>query len=89
MWNATDSATFLELGNHFIPDADIFHQIVPEHRAAFERERWNPYRYPDPDSDKPSRLLDQLTWLREIDHADVDVVYLRAGHAVVTGRVEC
>jgi len=58
-----------------------------EHREAFERERWNLYRYPDPETDKPSGLLDQLCWLREIGYVAVDVVYLRAGHAIFTGRI--
>lgn len=53
----------------------------------FERERWNMYRYPDPDDiDKPSRLGEQLTWLEEAGFTDVDVFWMLAGHAIFGGR---
>lgn len=55
----------------------------------FERERWNMYRYPEagPDPvDKPSRLLDQLSWLLQAGFADVDVYWMQAGHAIFGGR---
>ena len=55
--------------------------------AYFEREKWNMYRYPDPDDiDKPSRLLDQLKWLEQAGFADVDVFWTQAGHALFGGR---
>ena len=55
--------------------------------AAFERERWNMYRYFDPnDIDKPSRLLDQLKWLEQAGFLDVDVYWMLAGHAIFGGR---
>jgi tRNA (cmo5U34)-methyltransferase len=55
--------------------------------AYFERERWNMYRYPEPDDiDKPSRLLDQLKWLEQAGFADVDVFWMQAGHALFGGR---
>lgn len=47
----------------------------------FEREHWNIFDYPDP-IDMPSRLADQLTWLREAGYADADVFWAWAGHAV-------
>jgi tRNA (cmo5U34)-methyltransferase len=54
--------------------------------AAFEREKWNMYRYFDPDDiDKPSRLLDQLKWLEQAGFADVDVYWMLAGHAIFGG----
>ncbi|MCU1258504.1 MAG: Methyltransferase type 12 [Bryobacterales bacterium] len=53
-------------------------------RAAFPGT-WNFYRYPDPETDKPSGLFEQLTWLHEIGYIGVDVLYLRAGHAIFTG----
>lgn len=71
---------------HAIAARDWDRAIAPEYRAAFEREQWNLFRYPDPETDKPSRLLEQLSWLREIGFAEIDVVYLRAGHAIFTGR---
>ena len=58
--------------------------------AAFERARWNMYRYPDEDSDeidKPSTLLDQLDWLRDAGFAGVDVYWMQAGHALFGGQV--
>ena len=53
---------------------------------AFECEKWNMYRYFDPDDiDKPSRLLDQLKWLEQAGFADVDVYWMLAGHAIFGG----
>ena len=54
--------------------------------ALFERERWNMYRYFDPeDIDKPSRLFDQLKWLEQAGFGGVDGYWMRAGHAVFGG----
>src|SRR5690606_13172086 len=54
--------------------------------AAFERLRWNMYRYPDEDDvDKPSRILDQLKWLEEAGFQRVDVYWTYAGHAIFCG----
>jgi tRNA (cmo5U34)-methyltransferase len=53
---------------------------------AFEREKWNMYRYFDPDDiDKPSRLLDQLRWLEQAGFADVDTYWMLAGHVICGG----
>jgi tRNA (cmo5U34)-methyltransferase len=56
---------------------------------AFDRfvtERWNMFRWLDPeDIDKPSRLADQLRWLEEAGFSDVDVHWMLAGHAVFSG----
>jgi len=55
--------------------------------AAFERLRWNMYRYPDEDDvDKPSRILDQLKWLEEAGFQRVDVYWMYAGHAIFGGE---
>jgi len=55
--------------------------------AYFERERWNMYRYFDPDDiDKPSSLLDQLKWLEQAGFAAVDVYWMLAGHALFGGQ---
>lgn len=43
------------------------------------------YRHPDP-VDKPSRLMDQLLWLEQAGWRDVDVYWMRAGHAMFGGR---
>ena len=53
--------------------------------AIFEREGWNMYRHPDP-VDKPSRLMEQLLWLEQAGLSDVDVYWMRAGHAIFGGR---
>jgi tRNA (cmo5U34)-methyltransferase len=59
------------------------------HLAAFtffERERWNTYRYLDPeDIDKPSRLFDQLKWLEQAGLVNIDVHWMRAGHVILSG----
>ncbi|GIK57133.1 MAG: class I SAM-dependent methyltransferase [Chloroflexi bacterium] len=56
-----------------------------ERFAEFERLEWNLFRYPDPDFDKPSRLVDQLKWLEAAGFTAVDVYWLRAGHAIFGG----
>jgi tRNA (cmo5U34)-methyltransferase len=52
----------------------------------FAQQHWNTYRYPDP-VDKPSRLPDQLKWLEQAGFVDVDVYWMRAGHAIYGGFV--
>jgi hypothetical protein len=42
---------------------------------------------PEPDPvDMPSRLFDQLVWLRDADLTAVDVYWMKAGHALFGGR---
>lgn len=57
--------------------------------AAFERfraERWNYYGDPEPDPvDQPSPLFDKLKWLEAAGFAALDVHYLKAGHAILSG----
>jgi SAM-dependent methyltransferase len=58
--------------------------------AEFEREKWNYFTYnygvPDLDDiDHPSRLSDQLLWLREAGFAEADCFWMHAGHAVYGG----
>jgi len=49
----------------------------------FLMEHWNTYRYPDPeDIDHPSPLFDQLKWLEEAGFVDLDVHFMKAGHAL-------
>lgn len=50
----------------------------------FQAERWNGFRYPD-DSEYPSPLSDQLTWLREAGFETVDCFWLHSGFAVFGG----
>jgi tRNA (cmo5U34)-methyltransferase len=57
--------------------------------AAFEADEWNYYTHTDPGADpvdKPSSLMDQLLWLREAGFVDVDVHWMKAGHAIMSGR---
>jgi len=52
----------------------------------FRDERWNFYADPQPDPiDQPSRLFDQLRWLEEAGLSDVDVFWMKAGHAIFGG----
>ncbi len=56
--------------------------------AAYERFQqlgWNLYRHPDP-MDQPSRLFDQLRWMEAAGFRDVDVHWMKAGHAIWSGR---
>lgn len=51
----------------------------------YRQARWNLFRHPDPDFDKPSPLFDQLVWLEEAGFAVVDCFWLQAGHAIYGG----
>jgi tRNA (cmo5U34)-methyltransferase len=54
--------------------------------AAFERMRWNFFRFYDPeDIDHPSPLFDQLKWLEAAGFTGVDVFWMHAGHAIYGG----
>lgn len=60
---------------------------IDGHEKAYDyfiKKGWNLYRFPDP-MDKPSPLLDQLKWLERAGFAEVDVFWLRAGHAIFGG----
>ena len=52
----------------------------------FRDDDWNYYddEAPNP-SEQPSRLVDQLDWLREAGLNNVDVFWMHAGHAVFGG----
>ncbi len=52
---------------------------------VFLQDKWNLYRHPDP-IDKPSRLFEQLKWLEQAGFVDVDVYWMKAGHAIFGGR---
>ncbi|MEM7345110.1 MAG: class I SAM-dependent methyltransferase [Chloroflexota bacterium] len=55
--------------------------------TLFNKEEWNMYRHFDPDDiDKPSRLFDQLKWLEAAGFVEVDVFWMKAGHAIFGGR---
>ena len=54
----------------------------------FKNEGWNFFHYLDPeDIDKPSPLWDQMKWLEKAGFRDLDIFWLRAGHAIFGGWV--
>jgi len=54
---------------------------------AFAQQRWNMYRYFDPDDiDQPSGVFEQLKWLEQAGFVEVDVYWMLAGHAIFGGR---
>ena len=56
-------------------------------RDFFREDGWNYYTAPDADPvDMPSPLFDQLRWMAEAGLEQVDVHWLRAGHAIFSGR---
>ena len=56
-----------------------------EAAVAFARTEWNYYRLPGPDDfDRPSPVSAHLAWLSEAGFRDVDVVWMYAGHAIIT-----
>ncbi|UED86560.1 class I SAM-dependent methyltransferase [Streptomyces profundus] len=59
------------------------HQSLTPYEKFHELE-WSCYEYPD-ELDKPSPLPDQLRWLTEAGFDEVDVYWMRAGHAVYGG----
>lgn len=50
----------------------------------FQEIEWNTFLYPD-EIDNPSRLYDQLKWLEAAGFQNVDVYWLKAGHAIFGG----
>lgn len=53
----------------------------------FREIRWNIYSDLEPNPiDKPSSLFDQLKWLDEAGFTDIDVYWMKAGHAIFGGR---
>lgn len=52
----------------------------------FQEEGWNFYSDPELDPiDKPSSLFDQLKWLEEAGFVNIDVFWMKAGHAIFGG----
>lgn len=51
----------------------------------FQKTAWNLYRYPEPQTEKPSPLFDQLKWLQQANFQDIDVYWMHAGHAIFGG----
>ncbi|EYT81252.1 hypothetical protein CF54_20595 [Streptomyces sp. Tu 6176] len=72
MWNESVKAQSLA-GTGGLEPYERFHAL-----------EWSCYEYPD-ELDKPSPLPDQLGWLRDAGFTDVDVHWMKAGHAVYGG----
>jgi tRNA (cmo5U34)-methyltransferase len=57
--------------------------------SAFERFQainWNYYLDPNPSTaDTPSSLVEQIDWLRLVGFVNVDVHWMKAGHAIFSG----
>lgn len=51
----------------------------------FLEDKWNFFDYPEDEIDKPSALFDQLKWLEKAGLTDVDVFWMKAGHAIYGG----
>lgn len=63
-------------------------QELDGHEDAFDffrREHWNYYEFPD-SFDKPSPLFDHLKWLEQSGFTEIDVYWMKAGHAIYGGR---
>jgi tRNA (cmo5U34)-methyltransferase len=53
----------------------------------FRADGWNHYATPEPDPvDQPSPLFDQLKWLEAAGLDRIEVHWLKAGHAIFSGR---
>jgi tRNA (cmo5U34)-methyltransferase len=53
---------------------------------VYRSDGWNFYALDTPDPvDQPSRLVDQLDWLREAGFRTVDCFWMHAGHAIYGG----
>jgi tRNA (cmo5U34)-methyltransferase len=53
----------------------------------FEELKWNYYSDPAPDPiDQPSRIVDQLAWLDAAGFVEIDVHWMKAGHAIFSGH---
>lgn len=77
IWNAAVRQRSLDLDGD-LRGYDSFCELGWNHYAQSE---------PDPDSiDKPSSLFDQLKWLEQAGFTDVDVFWMKAGHAIFGGR---
>lgn len=54
---------------------------------TFQADGWNHYSAAEPDPvDMPSPLKSQLDWMEAAGLRDIDVHYLKAGHAIFSGR---
>lgn len=76
-WNEAVRQRSLDLDGN-LKGYDYFRELGWNHYAESE---------PEPDSiDKPSSLFDQLKWLDAAGFTDIDVFWMKAGHAIFGGR---
>lgn len=77
-------------GNHWARVVEESSQKLfggPEAAEAFERAEWNYFRSPDEHPlDQPSSVTEHLDWLRAAGFAEVDIVWMLAGHAIFTAK---
>jgi tRNA (cmo5U34)-methyltransferase len=66
-------------------DRSVQEQGGNEAFERFQAESWNMYTNQLDEIDKPSTLLDQLCWMKEAGFGQVDVYWMRAGHAIFGG----
>ena len=65
----------------------VVSSLAIHHYDYFREIQWNLYSDPKPNPiDKPSPLFDQLKWLAQAGFTDIDVFWMKAGHAIFGGR---
>jgi len=58
----------------------------PDAYEYFKKLNWNMYSDPNPDEeDRPSTLFNQLKWLEEAGLVNIDVFWMKGGHAIFGG----
>lgn len=82
--NGPARGLFADVYDHIAESQSLTQTGGDDAYAAFVREQWNCYRYPDP-VDIPSPLADQVAWLREAGFAVAGSFWQHAGHAVYGG----
>ncbi|WP_280246789.1 class I SAM-dependent methyltransferase [Nocardia abscessus] len=82
---ATPATTTLAAATWDASVADQSVELFGNNQAhiAFQRSRWNTFRFPDP-VDQPATVVDNVLWLRRIGFGGIDVPWAFAGHAIVS-----
>jgi tRNA (cmo5U34)-methyltransferase len=59
-------------------------------RRKFEELRWNYFRWPNDNAiDHPSSIAEHITWFGDAGFENVDLHWMQAGHAILSGRKPC
>ena len=90
-WEEENSQDFIDYGKYFVPDREtqincICEVISPPSEPAYILDLCCGEGLLTRAFDKPSPLFDQLKWLDEAGFTDVDVFWMKAGHAIFSGR---